>query len=356
MNGRSLSPVKKCLFSLVTCLALFGGVELVWRAVHGWNWTWLDCHRAHPRLGWSLREGWQGSWEWTAGASHINRQGLRDDRDVGPKPPGEKRLLILGDSITFGARVHTEQAYPRQLESALAHAGRHWRVLNGGVTGYDPAQEADWLEVFGLALQPDAIAIGFCCNDILPSDRAEWTTKYGANQASQWWNEHSIAYYGLQRGLQRLAARVQRYFHPRPTDSCFEDMVEHNWPFVEMAYRQIACRARERHVPVYVIVFPAKEDVQGFFQHSMRRRLQAFCDEAQWQMIDLFEVFRAEPERLYLPDDGIHPSVLGHRRAAEHIAEEMLISLPKTSDRRFDGESCSCPDDTQDTAAPRQRR
>jgi lysophospholipase L1-like esterase len=335
MNGRSLSTFKKCLFSLVTCLTLFGGVEVVWRAVHGWNWTWLDCHRAHPRLGWSLREGWEGTWEWTAGASRINRQGLRDDREVGVKESGEKRLLILGDSITFGARVRTGEAYPQQLESVLGHAGRRWRVLNGGVTGYDPAQEADWLEDLGLALQPDAIAIGFCCNDVLPSDRSEWTTKYGAHRFIQWCNENSIAYYGLQRGLQRLAVRLQRYLHPRPTDSRFEDVVERNWPFVEEAYQRIACRARERHVPVYLIMFPGRADVRGLVKHSLRRRLQAFCDEAQWRMIDLFDVFLDDPERLYLPQDDLHPSVLGHRRAAERIAEELLI---------------------YDAAAPRQRR
>jgi lysophospholipase L1-like esterase len=214
-------------------------------------------------------------------------------------------------------------------------------VLNGGVTGYDPAQEADWLEALGLDLEPDAIAIGFCCNDVLPSDRSEWTTKYGANQVSQWWNEHSIAYYGLKRGLHRLVARVPRYLHPQTADSSFEDMVERNWPLVEKAYQRIACRARERHVPVYVIMFPGRADVRGLVEHSLRRRLQTFCNNAQWQMIDLFEVFRAEPERLYLPEDDLHPSVLGHRRAAERIAQELLIVLPEVSDRCSDNESCS---------------
>src|SRR6202011_4380293 len=98
-------------------ILLFAGIEVVWRTAVGWQWTWLDCHRYHPVLGWCLREGWSGRWEWTAGACRINARGIRDDRPVGPKAANEKRLLVLGDSITFGARVRTDETYCQHLEN-----------------------------------------------------------------------------------------------------------------------------------------------------------------------------------------------------------------------------------------------
>ncbi len=146
---RLLSKRRKALYTVLFWTVLIATIEIGWRVANGLNRHWLDCHRWHPRLGWSLRENWAGRWSWTGGYARINAQGIRDDDPVTPKPAGERRLLILGDSITFGAKVRTDQAYPHVLERNLLERGLNWRVLNGGVTSYDPSQEAEWLDIFG---------------------------------------------------------------------------------------------------------------------------------------------------------------------------------------------------------------
>src|SRR5262249_3023556 len=163
-----LSVRKKLLFAAVTLFLILTVLEAGLRYVVGGNQHWLDCHRGHPVLGWCLREGWVGEQPWTGGKSAINGQGLRDDGPLGPKASGERRLLILGDSVTFGAMVRTNEAYPQRLEQALLRDGQTYRVLNAGVTSYDAAQEADWLELFGWQTEPDAIAVAFCRNDLFP--------------------------------------------------------------------------------------------------------------------------------------------------------------------------------------------
>jgi lysophospholipase L1-like esterase len=321
---RRLSLRRKVFFSLVCCVLVFAGVEALGRTIVGWRWTWLDCHRDHPVLGWCLREGWNGRWEWTAGASQVNPQGLRDERPIGPKQPGERRLLVLGDSITFGARVRTEETYCRRLEDALAAAGQPWHVLNAGVTGYDAGQEADWLELFGLRLQPDAIAIGFCINDLLPTDRSEWRRHYAANRVVQWLNEHSITFYSLQRTLYRLAVRVPRYLSKRKPEPSIDEVTDQGWPEVENAYRRIAARARERNLPVFLIIFPNRVDAEKEVSHNLRRRLKDFAAEHGWAVIDLLDVFAVDPTAMFLPKDLLHPSALGHQRSGEAIARQFL--------------------------------
>ena len=49
----------------------------------------------------------------------INELGLRD-RDLTKKHEGELRLLLLGDSVTFGWGVPVEQTFSRQLEAILS--------------------------------------------------------------------------------------------------------------------------------------------------------------------------------------------------------------------------------------------
>lgn len=321
---RPPSLSRKIAFALTTILGLLAAVEATWRCAFGWNSTWLDCHRYDPVLGWRLRENWTGRWEWTAGLSHINPQGLRDDQPVEVKKPGERRLLVLGDSVTFGAKVRTEETYCKRLEAHLAEAGKPWRVLNGGVTGYDPAQEADWLERIGLGLEPDALAIGFCWNDVFPSDRSEWSTRYGANGATEWLNGHSLTFYQFQRGIQRLQARVPSYIGKQAPGPTCAERVEAGWPAIEHAYTRIAARARQHELPVFLILFPTRFDAEGLIDDGLRARLNTFAAQEGWSVIDLREVFAADPDALYLPSDNLHPTVLGHQRSAEAIGKALI--------------------------------
>jgi hypothetical protein len=49
----------------------------------------------------------------------INAQGFRDRERVRPKPSGMYRILVLGDSVTFGFGVQPEESFTRLLEAEL---------------------------------------------------------------------------------------------------------------------------------------------------------------------------------------------------------------------------------------------
>jgi lysophospholipase L1-like esterase len=273
-----------------------------------------------------LREGWAGSSAWTAGFAHINLQGLRDDRPVGPKAAGERRLLILGDSVTFGGKVRTDQTYPYRLEQSLRQVGLPWRVLNAGVAGYDSAQEADWLELFGWKLQPDALAIGFCRNDIFPSDRSTTAqTRAGElphGALADWLTEHSIVAYKLQRWLWHLQVHLRRNHGNVPGAASTPGMLS-GWPAVEEPYRRLADSARRWHVPVTLIVFPTLDTLEGRNTDDLSERLQRLGKELGWSVVELNDAFRADAPILFCPQDPIHPSAAGHERAAARLFQEM---------------------------------
>jgi lysophospholipase L1-like esterase len=320
-SPHSLSLRKKFVFAVVTIVSLALLVEGGWRVIHGWRRHWLDCHRWHPVLGWSLREGWSGKWCWTGGFSRINDQGIRDDNPVGPKAPGEKRLLIIGDSVTFGASVSTDQAFPAQLQQRLRAAGNTWRVLNGGVTAYDSAQEADWLDLFGLNLEPDALAVAFCPNDVSTTNRAAVHRSVAAEGAGRWLAEHSIVCYNLQRGVHWLQARLGLVANP-VAPPAQEGL--NGWAAVEAAYRQIASRARERGLPVVLIIFPSVDELEGRVKTDVPAKLHALGQELGWHVIDLAPVFADDPESLFLPHDPIHPNPAGYARVGACLEREIL--------------------------------
>lgn len=90
----------------------------------------------------------------------ISGKGLRD-REIGRKQPGEFRVLLLGDSFTFGWGLEVEQTIGRQLEEMLmaSNSTRRFTVINAGVEGYGPWQERIRLREIGFALEPDIVIL-----------------------------------------------------------------------------------------------------------------------------------------------------------------------------------------------------
>lgn len=97
----------------------------------------------------------------------ISEQGFREERIYGAKPdPSVTRILLLGDSFTFGATSTYEEIWPVLLRRKLAAAGKKAEVINAGVPGSDTAQQALYLERLYDELRPDVVVVGFLPNDL----------------------------------------------------------------------------------------------------------------------------------------------------------------------------------------------
>ncbi|MEQ1893316.1 MAG: hypothetical protein ABL998_12280, partial [Planctomycetota bacterium] len=94
---------KKRLVALTLALGLgFGVGEVAARVVFGAPMAErlpLMFMRAHPTRGWAMVPG-QNHFTYTHEV-RVNALGLRGP-EVGAKEPGERRVLFLGDSLTYG--------------------------------------------------------------------------------------------------------------------------------------------------------------------------------------------------------------------------------------------------------------
>jgi lysophospholipase L1-like esterase len=93
----------------------------------------------------------------------TNNLGLRDDEDYQPDAGGDTlRILLLGDSLVFGAGVPFEETMGERLEGILAARApdQTVQVMNWGVPGYGQEQERLLLEALEAdAYQPDLILV-----------------------------------------------------------------------------------------------------------------------------------------------------------------------------------------------------
>ena len=127
-----------------------------------------------PILGIRLNPGYDG---WFAGVpARVNTLGFRDNRDYdAAKPPGTFRILVLGDSVTFGHGTLFETTYPYLLEQRLRswRPSTSWQVWNLGVPGYNTGQELSQLRQVGPRYQPDLVIVGFYPNDMSNNEVVE---------------------------------------------------------------------------------------------------------------------------------------------------------------------------------------
>lgn len=99
-------------------------------------------------------------------SARANNRGWRDRDRTWENPNNSFRILILGDSVTFGAIVPAEKVYTRILEDRLISEGYNIEVINISYGGWGTDQEYEALKLEGLLYKPNIIILQFCTNDL----------------------------------------------------------------------------------------------------------------------------------------------------------------------------------------------
>ena len=95
----------------------------------------------------------------------TNSYGLRDDE---PASVNDERILLLGDSFTFGHGVEHLETFGYILEDSLSRSlQQDVDIINAGHNGYDTRRELAYLKEHGLKFRPSMIMVGFVINDVL---------------------------------------------------------------------------------------------------------------------------------------------------------------------------------------------
>ncbi len=103
----------------------------------------------------------------------LNEDNMRRTAPFPPKKDNVFRIMVVGDSLTYGEGVEVQNAYSSVIEKML-DAEYNVEVLNLGVMGADSEYILSNITTFLPNLDPDLIVYGVCLNDYNPSEsRAE---------------------------------------------------------------------------------------------------------------------------------------------------------------------------------------
>jgi len=96
----------------------------------------------------------------------ANNHGWRDKDRTFDNHEKSYRILVLGDSFTFGATVPAEKTYTRILEDLLHKDGFNVEVINIAYGGWGTDHELEALKNEGLKYKPQLVIVQFHINDL----------------------------------------------------------------------------------------------------------------------------------------------------------------------------------------------
>lgn len=254
----------------------------------------------------------------------TNGYGFRGEPVDVVKPPGVRRIVMLGDSITFGNSVPWTQTFSFVLQQLLnQQAGRReFEVLNLGVSGYNTGQELATLRELGLRFSPDLIVLNVCLNDSDPVKTLSaigLVNEVGIQEPGDVNLRTIVASSYLLTAL-KYALITAFENHPdmlrtlNSPDIFLDSRIrEVSWSEMKEQMQVIFAVAREQQIPIVMVIYPYSSQVGlPSAQLEPQQDLLAFAAANGVPTLEASPVYVNQPEDMFV-DRFIHLSPHGHR-------------------------------------------
>lgn len=318
-----------CILGVLLAVAVVAGIALL--AEGGGRWyvrqyerelmvasvhlNWTRCHQYDPDLMWALRPNlvdvpqaysFKGKMqEWTV---CTNAQGLRNP-PLSPKN-GRYRILVLGDSRTYGLGVGDTETWTHYAQAAFdAKQAGSVDVVNAGVSGYASFQGLQYLRREGPKLEPDMVVACFGYNDAaqIPDPGigdCDWENPRASRFAFITVLKNAIQNVGLGR-VPVFSPRTSR-LRPGEFLDCMVEMKQ--WCDVHGA-------------TLVLLAWPALSELIGdeLNQRHYGSVVLAAGKVTRAPVIDVSDTLDAHIERIFLDDIHLNPE--GNRLIAEYTVE-----------------------------------
>jgi len=297
---------------------------------------------SHPDRRYVLRPGFKG---WTYGKRvEVNSMGLREPES--PISTGDEayRVIVLGDSVTFGRGVDLEETFPKILERKLnRQAGKPVHIYNLGVESYNTVAEFRYLKDVFDRLKPHLVIFEFTAgNDTILTELGLSVNQFAPIRWIKDILRHLYSYDWL---ASKFYSIIYRFYMPAQAtgdsdqqliqrlswDNALFDESFKGWQECKRAFEDIAQFGRAKSVPIIFalqvnnIKLTTKEKDDPWYP-VVRKLREALAEAGIEKVVLIDEAFRSyagREQKLWIRPQDSHFSVLAHELTAELLYEKM---------------------------------
>ena len=278
---------------------------------------------SNVKIGWEPKPKGDYSGSQDYPPEETNSMGYRDyDHEIQNRA-GTYRIIVIGDSIAAGLGVpNYRDTFPSLLEKILKDGGRKVEVINLAVSGYNTQQEVETLIDKGLVFTPDLVVVAYCWNDhgfsagrILTRLIQEQNDTLGRTPSAALIHVLSksamfrLVYYRLLDGIAGLQSELR--------DDLEMDKVLYY-------FQMLANLSAANHFNVLVVSFPRFDKLAISVEVDTTLSGEPESLQAGLDYLNLLEPMRACNSGQDISHDSLHPGPIGHRCAAEAIADRVI--------------------------------
>jgi len=298
-------------------------------------------------------------------AYSVNAHGYRGS-DIGMKPDSRK-IVFLGDSITFGLGAEHAATFPMLIDRRLNHVnttGREFEVANLAMFAYAPAHELETLKSVALNLKPEVVILQLYLNDFTP--KAAAIAHASLQDTAFVLKEHVIISSAILRRA-RQAAQMALFvlFHdvrrnhfpatlgdddPRELSEIFSHLSNDAMPGVE-EIEEMNRICTGNGIRFAVMLSPNEVQLYNNQYDGINDRISAFCKDKNIPFHDPLPSMRSAENRTRFFLNGLHFSKAGHDWLASWllpIVKTYITSDPMLGPQRTVSSSSQPPDTVQD--------
>lgn len=265
----------------------------------------------------------------------INYFGFRDNI-YNLNKEGKKRVIFIGDSVTYGWSINLHETYHKQLEERL-HAENHdIDVMGMGVVGYNTVQEYYLIKEKVLKFNPDIIVLQICPNDfrrtlgikkenkgkhyiLTPCRDLAIPYVLEENAITHFFMYHSHLYKFINVKLELLIKKWNKNYTANEYFLMGED--------TSFRYlTKIKHFLDGKGIKFCAVIFPYRNNGEIYRYASLHKRIGDLLTRLRVPYIDLYREFNIKgPADIWA--DRIHPNAKGNRIAAETLLDFLLPML-----------------------------
>lgn len=283
---------------------------------------------------------------WDSGYRHQYDWSDRTEGYSFEKRPDTFRIVVLGDSNTYGQGVRREEAFPKLVETylnegRLSRSGKKIEVINLAWPGINIADEYIDLIKKGFKYDPDIVLVAFCLNDLgelnsirmyprrdplyirRPLNRENWKwalpIPYSVDRFLTINSDFYLFVLSRYDSLLHKIGIRQSIDHDSNLLLSYSDG-NRDWKMTQISLSNIHYICKQRGIRSYLVIIPYFYALENYRFGEIHKKVEDTAKATGFSVLDTLPLFIGKNSNDFIVNKrDTHPNKLAHKMMAQTI-------------------------------------